>query len=87
MVTFCQSPVTTNTKGQNANTILTSQRINNLDTLAETLKVLTINDAGYYNSGKNYAEGDPASNPKVATHTSDGNKIKVTDTSNVNLKQ
>ena len=53
-----------------------------MDTLAETLKVLTINDAGYYNSGKNYAEGDPASNPKVATHTSDGNKIKVTDTSN-----
>ena len=58
-----------------------------MDTLAETLKVLTINDAGYYNSGKNYAEGDPASNPKVATHTNDRKKRKLTGTSNGDLQQ
>ena len=48
---------------------------------------MTINDAGYYNSDKNDAEGDPASNPKVYTHTSDGKKRKVTDISNENLQQ
>ena len=46
------------------------------------IKGLTIDDSGYYNSEKNSAEGDPASNPKVYTHTSDGKKRKVTDTSN-----
>ena len=51
--------------------ILTSERINNSYALAEALKVLKLNDAGYYNPDKNDAEGDLASNPKVATHTSD----------------
>ena len=51
------------------------------------IKGLTIDDSGYYNSEKNSAEGDPASNPKVYTHTSDGKKRKVTDTSNRNLQQ
>ena len=50
MNTFCQSPVTTNTQGKNANAILTSEIINNLDALAETLKGLTIKDDGYYDS-------------------------------------
>ena len=67
--------------------ILTNERINSLDALAETLKGLTINDTGYYNSDKNDAEGDPSSNPKVATHTSDGKKRKGTNTSNRNLQQ
>ena len=31
---------------------------------------MTINDAGYYNSEKNDAEGNPKSNPEVDTHTS-----------------
>ena len=83
----CQYPVTTNTQEENANTILTSERINNSDVLAETLKVLTVNNVGYYNSDENYAGGDPERDPKVAIHTSDGNKIKVTDTSNGNLQQ
>ena len=85
--TFCQAPVTPNTQGENANEILTSERLNNLDALAETLKGLIINEAVYYNSEKNDAEGDPTSNPKVANHTSDGKKIKVTDTINGNLQQ
>ena len=46
--TFWQTPVTTNTQGENENAILTSERLNNSGTLAETLKVLTINNAGYY---------------------------------------
>ena len=74
MDTFCQSLVTTNTKEENANTILTSERLNNSDALIETLKVLTISDAGYYRSDKNHAKGDPTSDPRVATHTSYGVK-------------
>ena len=84
---FCRSPVITNTQGENENVILTSERINKSDALAETLKVLTINDAGYYNSEGNHAEGDHASDSKVATHTSNIKKRKVTDTSNGNLQQ
>ena len=34
---------------------------------------------------KNDAKGDPASDPKVATRTSDRKKIKGTDTSNIYL--
>ena len=56
--------------------------------LAETLKILTIdsiiNGSAYYNSDENDAEGNPKSNPLVATHTSDGKKIKVTDTVTTN---
>ena len=61
-----------------------------MDALAETLKGLKINDAGYCESdseNENYAKGNPTSNPKVATHTSDGKKRKVTDTSNGDLQQ
>ena len=53
MDNFCQYPGTTNTQGKNANTILTSERLNNLDALVETLKWLTINDTRYYNSDEN----------------------------------
>ena len=42
MDTFCQSPVTTNTQGDNAKAIFTSERRNTLDMLEETLKGLTL---------------------------------------------
>ena len=87
MDNFCQSPNTPNTQGENANGILTSERINNSNALEETLKGLKINDAEYYSSFKNDAEGDPASDPKLSTHTSDGKKRNFTDTSNRNLQQ
>ena len=57
--------------------ILTSQKQNNLDALEETLKGLKTNDAGYYESDSenaNDAKGDPASDPNVTTHSSDGKK-------------
>ena len=61
--TFIQTPVTPNTQGENENAILTSEKLDKLDVLAETLNNLTINNAGYYKSGKsnvNGAKGDPA---------------------------
>ena len=69
MDTFSQSLVTPNSQVKNANAIMTSERINDSDAMAETLKGLTINDTGYYNSDKNDAEVNPEINPKVATHT------------------
>ena len=88
MYTFYQSPVTTDSQGENENAILTSERRNNLDVLAKMLKGLTIDskikDSAYYNSDKNYAEGSPKSNPLVANHTSDGKKRKFTDTDTTN---
>ena len=50
---------------------------------------MTINDAGYYNSDENDAEGNATSHLKIATHNSDRKKIKVTDTDtrNINLQQ
>ena len=44
----------------------------------------TINDSSYYDSEGNYAERNPNSNPKVANHTSDRKKRKVTDTDTTN---
>ena len=87
MGTFCQFPFTTNTQGENVNAILTSSRINHSYALVETLKGLTIKNAGYYNSDENDAEFNTESYPKVDTHTSDGKKRNVTDTSNRNLQQ
>ena len=84
---FCQMPVTPNTQGDNENTILTSERLNNSDALAETFKRLTINNAGYYYSDNNDAKGNPTIDSKVATHTCDRKKRKVTDTSNGILQQ
>ena len=54
------------------------------------LKGLTINDTGYYESysaNKNDAKYDPAGYRKIATHTSDGKKRNVIDTSNGDLQQ
>ena len=44
MDNFFQYPVTTNTQGENANAISTSERVNNSDVLAKTLKLLKINN-------------------------------------------
>ena len=64
--------------------MFTSERRNTSDILVETLKVLAldlkINDSAYCNSYEDDAESNPKSDPLVATHTSDGKKIKVTDT-------
>ena len=65
--------------------ILTSEKLDKSDELAEMLKDLNINNAEYYVSdsvNKNDAKGDPARNPNTVTHTSDGNKRKDTYTSN-----
>ena len=64
-----------NTQRDNENTILKIEKLDKLDALAEKLKGLTINNAGYYELDSvnvNDAKGDRASNPKIATHTSDG---------------
>ena len=88
MDNLCQPPVTINTQGENASTIITSERRNNPDALVETLKGLTldsiINDAGYYSLDDNDAEVNPKSDLLVYTHTSDGKKRKVTDTDTTN---
>ena len=65
---------TYNKKTENANAILTSEILNNSGALVETLKILTVKDAGYYDSDQNDKDGDPVSNPKVGNHTSDGRK-------------
>ena len=56
--------------------------------LTETPKLLMIdstrNDSTYYDLDENDAEEDPKRNPLVATHTSDRNKIKFTDTDTTN---
>ena len=80
---------TSNTQIDNANAIFTSEKLDKSDELADKLKDLTINDAQYYVSNSataNDAKGDPASDPKTVTHTSDG-KGKVMDTINGNSQQ
>ena len=88
---FSQSPVTTNTQGRIAN--VTNERQISSDILADTIKVFKgltlqsiINNSAYYNSEEDDTERHPNRNPKVATHTSDGKKRKVTndDTTNGN---
>ena len=46
----------------------------------------TINDYAYSNSEEDDSESDPNSNLNVATHTSDGKKIKISDTGTTNRK-
>ena len=82
---FHHSLVTTNTQGKIQN-VANERRISS-DILAETIKGFkgltlksTINNSAYHDSEEDYAENNPSSNPNVATHTSDINKIKVTDT-------
>ena len=80
--TFIQTP---NTQRNNVNTILTSEKLDKSDELAETLKYLTINDAEYYvsdSANANDTKGDLTSDLKTVTHTSDGKKRKVTDIRN-----
>ena len=87
MNTFIQ---TSNTQRENENKILSSEKQNKLDALAETLKLLTIKDAGYSESDSasaNDATSNQASDPKIATHTSDEKKRKSIDTSNRYLQQ
>ena len=59
-----------------------------MDVLAETLKGLTIDstikNSAYYDSDEDDVEGDPKSDPLVASRTSEGEKIKVTDTDTTN---
>ena len=67
---------------------MTSEKLDKLDELKETLKYLKINDAEYYapdSENANDTKNNPASDPKTVTNTSEGNKIKFTDTSNVIL--
>ena len=81
---------TYNTQRDNANAVLTNEKLDKSGDLAEMLKDLTINDVEYYVSSSentNDTKGCPASDPKTFTHTSDGKKIKVTDTSNGILQQ
>ena len=69
---------------------MTSEKQDKSNAIAEPLKGLTTNDAGYYESdpvNANDAKGDPASDPKISTYTSDGKKRKFTDTSNRDLQQ
>ena len=64
---------------------MTSEKIDKSDDPEETLKYLTINDSEYYvsdSANDNDAKGDPESNPKTVTRTSDGKKRKGMDTSN-----
>ena len=80
---------TSNKQRKNTNVILTSDKLDKLDEPAETSNESKTNDAGYYVSDSAYmndAKGDPASDPKTVTHTSDG-KEKVTDTSNSNFEK
>ena len=89
MDTFCQSPVTTNKQGNTAN--VPNEKQISSDILEETIKGFkiltlqsTINDSAYNNSEEDDTESYPNSDPKVATHTSEGNKIKFTDTETTN---
>ena len=89
MYNFIQSPVTINAPRRIAN--VPNERQISLDILAETIKGFkgltlqsTINNTAYYHSDKNDAESDPKIYQVVATHTSDRNKIKFTDTDTTN---
>ena len=82
--TLSHTPITPNTQGENENAILTSERLDKSDSLAEMLNNLTVNDVGYYESDSENAN-HPGSDPEVAIHTSEGKKRKVKDTSNRNL--
>ena len=75
---------TSNAQIYNTNGIFTSEKLDKLDEMVDTLNDLTIKNSEYYVSKSaiaNDKKGDPASNPKTVTHTSD-RKGKVTDTSN-----
>ena len=88
MDTFIQSPVTTNTPRKK--TKVPNERRIYSESLSETIKRFnrltlksTINDYADYHSDKNEAKSDLKSDQVVATHTSDGNERKVTDTETI----
>ena len=90
MDNFCQSPVTTNIQGNIAN--FPNERRISSDIMRETIKGFKgltidsiINNSAYYHSEEDEAEGDPNSDPKVATHTSERRKRKFTDTETTNV--
>ena len=68
----------------------TREKLYRSDVLAETFKELTINDTGYYESDSantNEAKGNPVSNLKTVTHTSDGNKRNFMNTRNGDFRK
>ena len=74
MDTFSHMP---NTRKENTNTILTSEKLDKSDKLEDTLKDLKINDAKYYESETataRDAQGDPTRDPKTVTHASNSKK-------------
>ena len=84
--TFSHTP---NTQRENTNAIFTSEKLDKLDEMEDTLKDLTINNAEYYASNSataSDAQGDLTRDPKTVTHTSN-RKEKVTGTSNGYFEQ
>ena len=89
MYTSSQSPIPTNTQRKIEN--VPNEGEISVEILAETIKGFKgltlqskINNYVYYNSEEDDAASDPNSDPKVATHTSDGKKRKFTDTETTN---
>ena len=68
---------TSNTHRENSNAIFTTENIDKLDKLEDSLEDLTINDAKYYESNtaiKIDSQGDLTRNPDTVIHTSNGNE-------------
>ena len=85
MDTFCQYPATTNTPIEK--TDVENERKISLDNLTGTLKGFnklmldsTLNNSADDHSNKNFTKSDPNSDLLVATHTSDENERKITNT-------
>ena len=65
-----------NTQRENANTIFTSEKLDESDELVDAVKNLTMNDAEYYESHTatvSDVQGNFTRNPETVTHTSKGN--------------
>ena len=80
---------TSNTQKENANTILTSEKLDKSDELVNAVNNLTINDNEYYESTLATAsdtQGDLTRNLETSTHTRNG-KETVTYISNGNFEQ
>ena len=80
---------TSNTHRENSNAIFTTENIDKLDKLEDSLEDLTINDAKYYESNtaiKIDSQGDLTRNPDTVIHTSNGNET-ITHISNRGFEQ
>ena len=80
---------TFNTKGDNANTIFTSEKLDKSGELVDAVKNLTFNDAKYYESNKANTSDSQVyltRNTETVAHTINGNET-VTLTSNGNFEQ